>query len=421
MQLSISQISKYLECPRRWWFDRVVRLPSDGQDTKGKYSRAFGSILHAVVERFLDADASGRGKDGQPVNLYPKGWMWDQETGIRLTPDDEKIVQTLVAQAIDRGILARQPGGVVEDEFFGILYQDPNAPEYRGVVAISGKIDYQYGTTIEDHKTAKSTRYLKSEDEQSPKYLGKDPQLLLYALVAGRRLGLTITDEMTIRHNYYVKEPEPRVEERHVTVTMKQCWEAVQGLAKESKKILPLAKKKNADLWATVPGALDGAGQGPSACNSYGTQCPYIGICSRSETPTKYRLRMLRLKHPDALADTTEDSMAALSLKDKIAAQRAKQAKAAPAAKAPAKPAAKAPVKKAAAKPAPAPEPEPEAEEEETVEVELEETPEEEAQAEEETSEETQDVEMSAVDAGQVARDVLIGLRDALLAQFPVE
>lgn len=398
MQLSISQISKYLECPRKWWFDRVVRLPGDG---KGGYARAFGNILHAAAERYLGAGPDGRA-DGKPVELFPKGWMWDAENGVRLTPEDEATVKDLIHQAIEEGMLQRQPDGSVEEEFFGILYSSPADEFCRGVVAISGKVDYQYGTTIEDHKTTKNPRYMKSDDPTAKEYLGKDPQLLLYALVAGTRLKLPPDGVMTIRHNYYIKQP-PALCIKETTVTMTQCRAIWKTLQDHAKAILPLARIKDINRWPQVPGALQGAGEGPSACNKYHTQCPYLGICSRSETASKYRLRMLRLKHPEALADT-EDLMANPkdSITAKIAAARAKTAAAAkPAAKAAAKP---------KAKPAPAPEPEVEAE------PEVEETPEEEIVVEDDVPEEAAAVSLNA---DEVAAAVLTGLRDALIAAFP--
>jgi RecB family exonuclease len=47
--ISASQLSRFSECRRAWWFQYIMGLP-----TKQKASAALGESVHTVLERYLD-------------------------------------------------------------------------------------------------------------------------------------------------------------------------------------------------------------------------------------------------------------------------------------------------------------------------------------------------------------------------------
>src|SRR5690606_14628198 len=105
-------------CNRKWWLGNVRKLK-----TPAIRGHVFGSVLHAVAERYLRADDLGRDPaTGLPVDLYPEGWhrSYNKYTGElegELTPDEQDRLRRMVAEAIQAGVLERQPNRRVEREF----------------------------------------------------------------------------------------------------------------------------------------------------------------------------------------------------------------------------------------------------------------------------------------------------------------
>src|SRR5690606_34026637 len=112
-------------------------------------AQTFGTVLHAVCERFLLADDLGRDPStGQPVDLYPPGWTkcynrWTNQPEGEVTPDEAATIQALVAKASEQGVLQRKPGRAVELEFHRqvcVVEVDDEHHEAR----ITGFIDLAY-------------------------------------------------------------------------------------------------------------------------------------------------------------------------------------------------------------------------------------------------------------------------------------
>lgn len=262
---SPSQFVEYLDCPRKWWFGRVIRLPV----VKKQDKFTFGNILHGVLQRWLDADDTGRGPDGQQVNLYPEGWTKDDDGGV-VNKRDAQLIQMLVKAAIDGGLLRRTPGRVIEREFeFAII---------PGVGCI-GAMDIEDGEGIEDHKSTKSRDWI-----SSAKDLANDPKMLAYAkLWKDRNPEAT---HVRLRLNYMVKDPDDlftkAVEVLVPADDVERFWNETMIPAAQGMLALKNAKIPMGD-WSKVTGP-----QHPGVCKKYGG-CAYAGICSRMKTPLRYK------------------------------------------------------------------------------------------------------------------------------------
>lgn len=264
MKISASQLKTYERCPRLWWFDRVRDMPRN-PSTK---NQVFGKVLHSVLERYLKGDALGRNPDGSPVDLYPEGWQTD-ETGQRIEPSEEELIQGMVEKAIEQGVIARQNGGQVERHFEVTLV--PADPLIESIL-IQGYIDYLSPNCITDHKSVARMRYALSKEK-----LTSDIQMLVYAQVAGvNYVQHTVFDKSTgkveSRGPHYVSDEAKDL-----------MWEKLQDYALHMKALrdLGLADEDFSRIPANYPS---------QACNDYGG-CNYIYVCGGQLTPSKYRER----------------------------------------------------------------------------------------------------------------------------------
>lgn len=274
IRASASQIETFKLCKRKWWYDKVRRVPRGGPT----HAQAFGTVLHAVCERYLEADDLGRDPvTGEPVDLFPPGWhRADNRYGGcdgELSIGEQDLVKALIAMAIEEGVLERRPGREVEKYFRQSVLKMEDGTN----IQIEGYIDVAYPDTIEDHKTSKSTRYLKGKEG-----LAKNPQVLIYAKMALedlRKKGGAIPPFLTVRHNQYVKDPDkPHVRKTEVEIPISdidEFWEL---------EILPTLEemyrvRKNAREWTDVEDPPNIA----KACNAYGG-CEFRPICGGRES-----------------------------------------------------------------------------------------------------------------------------------------
>lgn len=285
-------------CHRRWWLKNVRRLPEPQTS-----SQAFGTVLHSVAERFLRADDNGL-SNGRPVELYPPGWKISEERDGKknapISDAEADQIQRLVAEAIESGVLTRRLGRRVEKQFNTLLAEIPctcggkakECPSCQGDgiaarVRILGFIDLsslEPEAAVEDHKTAKNRKYLKSADG-----LAKNHQMLIYAkaiLEELRALGKPDPAFITLRHNAYIKETGKegvRKTETRVTVAAVEAhWAKIQSFAS-----LMAGYRASASQWFDVPDPPDKE----KACRKYGG-CPFLNICSGMESPEFYEKRM---------------------------------------------------------------------------------------------------------------------------------
>lgn len=280
---SPSQLVDYLDCPRKWWFRRCHQLKQP--DDQKKF--LFGNCLHAVVERWLEADDSGR-IDGRPVDLYPEGWNEG------LNAAETALVRVLFEKGVSSGMLRRIPGRVIERS-----YEREVVP---GVVSI-GALDCDSSEGVDDHKSTKNARYIATQDE-----LASDPKMLSYAyewllsrwdaleaddpaVAAGLSLE-DVHDEVPLRLNYFVKDPDkPAVKSVTVAVSTQDVldfWEKTVVPAHQG--MLDLKRAKIPELnWRRVTGP-----QSKNVCKKYGG-CPYARICGGCQTPAAFRAEMARI------------------------------------------------------------------------------------------------------------------------------
>jgi len=300
--ISASQIETFDEgCNRFWWFQRILKL----QEPPASHF-TFGTVLHAVNERYLSADKNQRVPGtpgttipegplkgqiaGRPVNLYPAGWDTATErdgSTATVTKNEAKLIKQLVEESIENGVLRWREGTQVERKLL--------APVIAGVQLIGFVDAYKPPTEvqplplIEDHKSygKGSLRYLKREDKESPNYLGKNQQLKTYCWAISELDGWE--GDVTVRHNQYPKFPGKEVTAVETTITREQIVKHGEYLRDVAERMERVRKIKN---WSDVSGPKD-----PGKCSRwYGKPCPFSDICGHAETPDHYKERLERLK-----------------------------------------------------------------------------------------------------------------------------
>lgn len=303
---SPSQMETFVLCPRKWWF-KSVRLLYDPP----KGSTTFGTVLHAVLERWLSADQTGRcTKTGQEVDLYPPGWTRaiNQYTGEfdgEVSATEIVLIQKLVNMAIEEGILCRIPGRKIEQHFKKVIMQlacvdcggvGCSSCNMTGVgteIYSTGFIDLVTPEGIEDHKTTSNMQYAASNRPKASRYLGGNLQIMLYARMQLQELleqGQPLPQTYSVTHNVYLKnQQKPRVKKVSVTLFTQAIFDFW------TEKVEPLVRwmahyRSVAERWHQVP---DNSEKG--ACNAYGG-CPYLPICTGREDETRYEDRVAAYK-----------------------------------------------------------------------------------------------------------------------------
>lgn len=281
---SPSQLVDYLDCPRKWWFRRCVRLP----EVQDQHKFTFGNVLHGVIERWLKADDSGRGEDGNPVDLYPEGWA---ET---LSPVDQALVRKLFDLAVKEGVIRRLPGRQIE-----LPYEREVVP---GVGSI-GALDITSPEGVEDQKSTKDPKWIASQEE-----LASDPKMLSYAYEWLSQAWADFEDkdpqnapalswddvfpQVKLRLNYFVKNPnKPAVKAVEVfvaTADVLKFWEETVVPAHQG-----MLDLKNANIpeteWRKVAGP-----QKKDVCKKYGG-CPRAKICAGLQSCASHRAEIERI------------------------------------------------------------------------------------------------------------------------------
>lgn len=281
--VSASQYKLYEDqCRRKWWLQYVHGLREPKRGFQG-----YGTVTHAVLERYLKADANGRDPaTGLAVNLYPPGWTTAREkdgTTQTVSVLEAEQIQRLVPLAIQRGLIWRAPELAVEQEYW---HDIPGLG-----VKEHGFIDYMTPDLVKDHKTAKTRRYTLNEQE-----LNQDLQMRTYASVLRRvRLSHGMEDvPLEVGHNLFIKGTDKVPEDvfdRKVMVTPEQLIEHEAKVLTIVGGMLEL-QGVTEDRWKAIDVSEQLAKS--DACNAYGG-CPFRGICAGGETPAMYRMRMERV------------------------------------------------------------------------------------------------------------------------------
>lgn len=361
---SASQHETATLCFRKWWLGRVRKLESPSTT-----SQVFGTVLHAVAERYLRADDLGRDPEtGKPVDLYPEGWeqAWERDRKTKelylageATPAEQTLIKSLIEAGIENGLLERLPGREIEHSFRESVMQ-ADCPECNGTgldvqsafvntkikcracggdgkgdhVEMMGFIDALYPDAIHDHKTAKNFKYSKNANHKSPNYLGKNLQVLVYAKLALDKLrkeGKPLPEKFHLRHNIFCKNPQhPTVRKVDVAVTPEQVedhWNRV--ILPQTEEMIRL--RRTAEKWSDIPDPPTGN----RACNAYGG-CEYMTICSGMETEENYESRLARQSKSRYVGVSVNETSGGnqspttkgtntMSFKDKLAKMKARQ------------------------------------------------------------------------------------------------
>jgi len=275
MWTSVSAITNATGCLRRWWFMKVVKMP-----TPQRAVTVFGDVGHAVWDRFYRADDRGL-VNGVPVDLFPgpsgdyPGWMtmcnrFDKtKTPYTVTPEEAALIKVLIAKGISEGYAVRTPGRIVEKEINSEILRLGHAK-----AILRGFIDLDLPDGLEDHKFLKDKKWAKSKAK-----LKKDIQMMGYGYEKKLR---GHTGNLWLCHNNFIKDFEnPQVIKRSVEVTHAEILQffadEIQPMVRKMLDLYIRYPKSKIALWRDIPPANNAH----SECNFYyGHQCPLIGICT---------------------------------------------------------------------------------------------------------------------------------------------
>jgi len=236
-KISPSQIATFTDCPRKWYFGSVVKVPRVTHPSAEK-----GERIHTILEGYL-----GTGILVAPPTLDGAELAAIAESGICHLPDPAHFkIDLESAWSFTR----KTPGGPV-------LYNGRKDLEYDAADGI---------WTVGDHKTTSSLRYALTKEA-----LKTDPQGILYGAQA---LQARNRDKVRLTWIYYqTKRPyksrlvEVVLDEAHVEAEMVKLDEIV------GRKMLPLVGRKDLHQTEVEPNL--------QSCDKYGG-CPYREICEVS-------------------------------------------------------------------------------------------------------------------------------------------
>jgi hypothetical protein len=248
--VSPSQISTFLECPRKWGFDKIDEVP--------RQSNA-GAVRGTETHEFVGAAFTVRYPSiPRPGGPHPSNVVGDVEASKRYLKTAQPLIRRLGIQLIERAAQrgVHKSGGVPLVEHY---IQVP-----RGDYTLHGYVDLGWDDILWDHKTSRAPeKYALDEDG-----LLFDPQSLTYAGWAITVLGLEQTKNVWC----YVKT-EGHATTIPVEQTMKRdhVLRALDELDVVGRSIMQASKAATAiDLEPN-----------PHACGNYGG-CPYAHLCPRT-------------------------------------------------------------------------------------------------------------------------------------------
>lgn len=223
--LSASQIETYQDCPRKWAFKYIEKLPQPESD-----SLKLGKDTHAVLEAYL--------KTGKPPSMFTKA-----------------------GQVALLGIPYLPKPGKAEVE--GHFVFEHNGINYQGY------IDFEYldpedkTPVIGDHKTTSNLFWVKSQAE-----LLQGVQPLVYAKNAFLKYK---SDSVKLKWIYYQTTGKAKVKVQLFDFTPEQLEKGFESVDASAQKVM--------SAYANFNTAGD-ASTNLGACKKYGG-CPYLSRCSQ--------------------------------------------------------------------------------------------------------------------------------------------
>ena len=250
--ISASQLSRFTECNRAWWFQYIMGLP-----TKQKASAALGEAVHTVLEAYLDDGAL-------PDTSTQAGRI--AAAGLSLLPKPGTVFTEVPMGSRGRGNAEVDedslpvPGGMPRLVVAGMPVNG-----FIDVLDLSGE-----HPVVLDHKTTSDIKWAKTQED-----LLEDPQMVLYgtyALDVFRTMGLE-TETVEAGHIVYLTKGAPMA--RKTTVTLSRAH-----LAAERKKVEQTVEAMKKTAAHRTPAAVEGEA---SVCDKYGgcdfrDKCGAIGM-----------------------------------------------------------------------------------------------------------------------------------------------
>ncbi len=231
-------------CPRRWFFDKVVKLPREADPTL-----AWGTAVHLVLENYL--------RDG--VVLAPGAYNDGREV-VHVTEDHITRAQSSF------GHLPAPGTWKVE------LWVPPST---IGGMQIAGKIDLYSPeeNAIADHKSTKTIN-TSGPYAVTPAKLRTNGQGLFYAGALIRTGVLDGTREVRFSHNYVQRVGAVVSRRVNTTFTPEQISEAWGRSEARAHDMVEIAKSVS----ATVD-AQDAVPYDTGACHAFNRPCPAMAVC----------------------------------------------------------------------------------------------------------------------------------------------
>ena len=250
MKISASQIKTYKLCRKKWWLEKVKKMPSG----RTSYGAVFGSVVHGCLERMQKGE-----------NIYPEGWSESLNEG------DEDIVYQLIGM---HEVIKTDKPIFVERRFDIPVYKD---------IRMIGYIDLFMEGHVIDHKTTSAMRWA-----LKPKELAADDQMLIYA-----KYMLDLYPDVKVvklQHNVFLRSYIPKKKTTLAYATRDAILEKWGELTR-------LAKSMKRDRVGPCPTVPMG-----DHCNAYGG-CPFASVCAGTLTEGQYlSAKGKELKMADELA-----------------------------------------------------------------------------------------------------------------------
>jgi len=252
--VSPSSIKTYLDCPRKWYFERVLGQRSPDTDATRR-----GTKVHANIEAYIAGDlARYRDDAGNPYTLGR-----DENDGLGV-PDSHGVLP-LVRALIESGEMFTQfPAArrIVEHN----TTKHSLAVALEGIL-INGRVDFieqspTGATVITDWKTCSSFNYVPTVEQAK-----RDIQAIIYSRVISLQFNTTIGEEGLFFRFVYLNWQTTQVRPVVVHWTLDEL-----GAAFEALKPTVRAMK------ATAQSPLETISPNRSACSKYGG-CALIAPC----------------------------------------------------------------------------------------------------------------------------------------------
>jgi RecB family exonuclease len=297
--ISASQLSRFSECRRAWWFQYIMGLP-----TKQKPSAALGEAVHTVLERYLD--------DGVlPDTSTQAGRI--AAPGLQYLPKPGTVFTEVSMSGKGRGNASIDedsvpvPGGMPR-----LIVAGMPVNGFIDVLDLSGD-----RPVVLDHKTTSDLKWAKTEND-----LREDPQMILYgsyALDVFSTMGLQV-ETVETGHIVYLTKGAPAA--RKTTVTLTRAH-----LASERKKLASTVEEMKTTAQARTPASVEGEA---SVCDKYGgcdfrDKCGALGMFANATAFTS----MFKAQSTTSPVQKENDTMSNVDPLAAIAALRAKKAAAA--------------------------------------------------------------------------------------------